>query len=343
MLFTEEELGVESGFPCAYHAPGTWGWSVEEADALFERFDKWAYCETVNKKSGLVLKRKGVSFASDPNHTQVSSTFDNAYGYEENEDGHCDGPTLPLDEAPSEIIRLQQVLTDYLHRLPGYRKWPLNYLSIQRYEDHEVGIGWHNHNEDFGVATPLFIVSTGATRPFHLGLIRRMPKVNGKPLPKEPLSHQRWPKMAPHGSLIVVPASFNYTHWHAILPESYPCGVRISVNTKCMVPPKVFSIKRRHPRGAVYVGCKKDKYAGTVYGNGVNPFEGHYPVIAEDESGFRAHAEKKMLDPAFRAQAIKDLRGKHLLCWCIQDGPGLAPFCHARVWLDVVNRPEYKT
>jgi len=49
-----------------------------------------------------------------------------------------------------------------------------------------------------------------------------------------------------------------------------------------------------------------------------------------------------MLDLAFRAQAIKDLRGKHLLCWCVQRGPERAPFCHARVWKDVVNRLEYE-
>lgn len=45
-----------------------------------------------------------------------------------------------------------------------------------------------------------------------------------------------------------------------------------------------------------------------------------------------------MGNPAFRAQAIKELRGKHLLCWCIQEGPERAPFCHARVWLELVNK-----
>jgi len=45
-----------------------------------------------------------------------------------------------------------------------------------------------------------------------------------------------------------------------------------------------------------------------------------------------------MLGPAFRAQAIKELRGKHLLCWCPQDGPDREEFCHARVWKEVVNR-----
>jgi hypothetical protein len=38
------------------------------------------------------------------------------------------------------------------------------------------------------------------------------------------------------------------------------------------------------------------------------------------------------------SQAIKDVRGKHLLCWCYQDSPERAPFRHARVWLEVVNK-----
>jgi alkylated DNA repair dioxygenase AlkB len=280
-----------------------------------------------------VLKRKGVSFASDPNHSQVSSTYDNAYGYEEGgEDGHCDGPTLRASQAPPEIKKLQQVLTAYIRQMrPDYSKRVVNYLSIQRYEDHTVGIDWHNHNEDFGVDAPLFIISTGAARPFHLGLINRT-------RPKEPRVGERWSKMAEHGSLIAIPSDFNYTHWHAILPEKYPCGVRISVNTKCLIAPKVFSILRRHPRGAVYVGCKYGQFEGTVYGNDHRPFEGHKHPIARNEAKFRGYVNNRMQDPAFGERAIKDLRGKHLLCWCIQDGPERAPFCHARVWLEVVNR-----
>jgi len=62
--------------------------------------------------------------------------------------------------------------------------------------------------------------------------------------------------------------------------------------------------------------------------------------MAQTEEEFRHCAENKMFDDAFREQALKELRGKHLLCWCIQDGPERAPFCHARVWLEIVNKPE---
>jgi len=109
------------------------------------------------------------------------------------------------------------------------------------------------------------------------------------------------------------------------------------------VAPRVFRVQEPHPRFAVYVGCKYGLYEGSIYGNSYRPFDvdGHKnSPIAHTEAEFREYAEKKWLDPDFRAQAIKDLRGKHLLCWCIQDGPNRAPFCHARVWLDIVNRPE---
>ena len=329
----EEESS--SDFPCKYLQAPEWGWSTEEADGLFERFDKWLYCDTFNKKSGMKLKRHGVAFAVDTNHSQVSSTYDNAYAHLDCVEGmdHCDGPTLPLKDAPDEILSLQK-------KLSIYSKRTINYLSIMKYDDETVGIDWHNHNEDFGIETPLLIISTGATRPFHLGIIN-----NTKP--KKPVQH--WAKMAEHGSLIDIPSSFNDTHWHAILKEKYSCGVRISINTKCLVKPRVFSIKagwKKYPRGGVYVGCRyapgsKVVREGTIYGNDAKPLEGHRHPMAQTEEEFKLYAENKMFDDAFRARAIKDLRGKHLLCWCIQDGPGRTPFCHARVWLEIVNRSEY--
>jgi hypothetical protein len=96
----------------------------------------------------------------------------------------------------------------------------------------------------------------------------------------------------------------------------------------------------KYPPDAVYVGCLTARFKGTIHGNDYEPFKGHRKPIANNEADFRQYAEKKMLDPVFRAQAIKDLRGKHLLCWCYQTGPDRAEFCHARVWLEIVNRPE---
>lgn len=159
-----------------------------------------------------------------------------------------------------------------------------------------------------------------------------------------------------HRSLIVMPDEMNYTHWHAILKNEAKnrrdyrvpdkaFGARISINTKCLRKPRVFAVSERHPRWAIYVGCKYGQFPGTPYGNTLRPFDadGHKNApAARTELGFRVHAEKLMLEPGFREQAIKDLRGKHLLCWCRQDGPERASFCHARVWLDIVNREEFK-
>jgi hypothetical protein len=154
---------------------------------------------------------------------------------------------------------------------------------------------------------------------------------------------KQWSKPAEHGSLIVMPASFNDTHFHAVLPEKYPCGVRISIVGKILTPPRVWCCRKGHPhpKYVQYVGCGPSKWGGgcqchrdvlqtgTIYGNDQDPFHGHNNWISKDEAGFRAYAEGRMQEPAFRKQAIKDLRGKHLLCWCIQDGSERAPFCVA--------------
>jgi protein-tyrosine phosphatase len=158
---------------------------------------------------------------------------------------------------------------------------------------------------------------------------------------------------ATQGSLISLTDEMNRTHEHAVLDEPTPCGLRISINTKstlsyknaCTVPPvaavdepRVWDCHagKKYPEGAVYVGCRVAPYGkvireGTIYGNSREPLLNHKTPY----ENFRAYAENRMADPAFYAQAIKDLRGKHLLCWC---RPDEADRCHARVWLDLVNQ-----
>jgi len=353
----EIEAKKPKPFPAEYLQAHEWGWSKERATEFFEFFDKWLYCDRETtyidkatgerKGTGKVLNRKGVAFAYDPDHTQVRGTADELE--QTVDEDHCDGPVIASKDAPPIVRELANKLTAYLRAMPGYENRAINYISVIKYPDEKAQIWWHAHGEDNGVDTPVLIVSTGEPRPFHLCLQEGNKQVRARKATKVIGPH--WSRIAEHGSLIVMPASFNDTHLHAILPESEPCGPRISVNTKCLIPPRVFSIKgRRYPRFAVYVGCRypgvneadKPFKEGTVYGNDYEPFKGHYKPIARNETDFRMYAEKKWLDPDFRAQAIKDLRGKHLLCWCIQDGPNRAPFCHARVWLDIVNRPEGK-
>lgn len=102
---------------------------------------------------------------------------------------------------------------------------------------------------------------------------------------------------------------------------------------------------KKYPADAVYVGCRTTHpfkgyviREGTIFGNGANPLISHEGAL-HSEGEFRAYAIEKLEDPAFRNEAEK-LRGKDLLCWCVQSGKRRAEFCHARVWLELINRPE---
>ena len=119
------------------------------------------------------------------------------------------------------------------------------------------------------------------------------------------------------------------------------------------IKPRVYCCRAgmAYPPDAVYVGCKtlSPPREGTPFGNAKNPLvppshpdSHHNSPIADNEKDFRAYAVKKMLDSKFRSKAIKDLRGKHLLCWCMQDGPRRQEFCHARVWLELVNSKNWR-
>jgi alkylated DNA repair dioxygenase AlkB len=97
-----------------------------------------------------------------------------------------------------------------------------------------------------------------------------------------------------------------------------------------------------YPANAVYVGCRVTHpfkgyviREGTIFGNGTNPLVSHKGAV-HSEGEFRALAIEKLKDSAFRTEADK-LRGKDLLCWCVQEGKQRAEFCHARVWLELMN------
>jgi hypothetical protein len=97
---------------------------------------------------------------------------------------------------------------------------------------------------------------------------------------------------------------------------------------------------KQYPADAVYVGCKETMFEktireGTIFGNGADPLDSHCGSL-ETEQEFRDYATKRMTDPEFRAE-VEKLRGKHLICWCVQEGPERAEFCHARVWLELAN------
>jgi hypothetical protein len=101
---------------------------------------------------------------------------------------------------------------------------------------------------------------------------------------------------------------------------------------------------KKYPADAVYVGCRalsrkgEILREGTIFGNGTHPLVSHKGAI-HSEREFRAYAIEKLKDPAFRAEAEK-LRGRDLLCWCVQEGKRRAEFCHARVWLELINNSQ---
>lgn len=217
---------------------------------------------------------------------------------------------------------------------------------------------------------------------------------------------KQWTSLQPeHGSIIVLPHDYNVTHEHAVLGkqdvggDKTAKGLRISINTKNIreediayverenrngkpIPlsadnihkgiapgankPRVYSIKRKHPQDAVYIGCAgswkgckchaANIKSGSMYGNSYKPreFDGHFKhPIAKTPEEYREKLDKKWesnapKDIAWKKRAIKELRGRNLLCWCLQpedvDRVKITKpeGCHARVLFEYVNRGEVK-
>ncbi|MGA8224326.1 MAG: DUF4326 domain-containing protein [Candidatus Acidiferrales bacterium] len=149
----------------------------------------------------------------------------------------------------------------------------------------------------------------------------------------------------------------------AVAQDLIPSGTFRKVSPQ-VNGPHVYSIKRKHPKDAVYVGCagswkcckchEKDVRSGSVYGNSYTPrvWGGHKQnPIAQTPEEYRQKLDAKWKsnapkDVAWKERATKDLRGKNLLCWCLQpedvDGVKVtkAEGCHARVLFEYVNRKD---
>jgi Domain of unknown function (DUF4326)/2OG-Fe(II) oxygenase superfamily len=229
-----------------------------------------------------------------------------------------------------------------LDRLSKQSGRTVNYAALMVYEGGLDTLGWHQHKEDKSHDTPVWIVSLGAERTFGL-----------REVVKKGAIHKLKPQ---HGSLITLPSCMNDTHVHAVLPDKDVTGIRFAWNCKAMDEtyysgdgtPKVWCCKAgyEYPQDAIYVGCRTIRgqaREGSSFGNAVDPFKVRNaktnPWLAGNEADFRTAALKKMEDRAFRQQ-LGALRGKHLLCWCEQDGPKRPAFCHARVWLELANPAE---
>jgi alkylated DNA repair dioxygenase AlkB len=232
----------------------------------------------------------------------------------------------PIAEAPQPVQNMISKLTQLAGRT-------VNYAFLVIYDNKQDHMNWHQHKEDKGHDTPVFIVSVGAERTFGV-------REKGKP-------GTTFKFLAEEGSLITLPTEYNDTHEHAVLVDTTPKGIRYAFNCKCIdeiyLAPRVWDCHagKNYPKDAIYVGCRVRNMKGdviregTIFGNATNPLVSHYGWL-RTEKDFRTYAIKKLEDSAFRQQA-EQLRGKHLLCWCVQDGPKRAEFCHARIWLDLIN------
>lgn len=239
-----------------------------------------------------------------------------------------------IDTAPAILQRFRAKLSAHVCK-------DVNYMSILKYPDGNAHIDWHQHGEDRWHDSPVWDVSVGPTERMFWAREIDNPKTT------------KIGALAGVGSLITLPSSMNTTHQHAILKDE-TTSVRYSINCKSLPLTGVWDCHagKNYPKkgvnfheDAVYVGCRtRDRKGnvlreGTIFGNGADPSKSPDGGF-ETEAEFREYAERKMQDPAFRAEVEKQLRGKHLLCWCVQKGPKREKFCHARVWLEIANRPE---
>lgn len=231
----------------------------------------------------------------------------------------------------ADIDTMPEILQRFRRKLSQHAGREVNYISILKYPNSDATINWHNHKEDHWHNSPVWDVTIGPTeRRFWAREVAN---------PKNTVTSV----LAEVGSLTTLPASMNTTHEHAILKDK-TTGVRYSINCKSLPLYAVWDCHagENYPPDAVYVGrrvCDRKGNVlreGTIFGNGTNPLVSHDGAL-ETEEEFREYAERKMQDPEFRAK-VRELRGKHLLCWCVQSGPKRAEFCHARVWLEIANR-----
>jgi hypothetical protein len=132
----------------------------------------------------------------------------------------CDGEAAvrakkalsPLSEAPDAVEKLLADLSKHSGK-------NVNYAAVVEYRDGDDYIAPHQHNEDRGNDATVWIVSTGAERPFVVK------PVNGDAATKF---------LATQGSLITLSSEANETHLHSV-PKCKGCtGVRYSINCKAI-------------------------------------------------------------------------------------------------------------
>lgn len=154
------------------------------------------------------------------------------------------------------VAEVPELYRKFAAKLSEYAGKEINYLSTMGYlaDDH---MDFHQHEEDKGREDQtVWVLSLGAVHPVAIR-------------PKGCKDKSQWEIIDPkHGSLYVLPSSYNLTHEHAVLygnDYSYG-GLRLAINTK-HIPPSSPAVQflsqkakpgnpKRHPKKPSPVSCR---------------------------------------------------------------------------------------
>jgi hypothetical protein len=183
-------------------------YTQQEADELFEFIKAQPFVRPPNPRNKNVRLRR-LSFpgyAPRYDGPKAERTFHPPSRY---------GESLPVEDALELYKKFAKRLSEYAGR-------EINYLSTMGYltDDH---MDFHQHEEDKGREDQtVWVLSLGAVHPVAVR-------------PKGCKDKSQWETIYPnHGSLYVLPSSYNLTHEHAVLywnDYSYG-GLRLAINTK---------------------------------------------------------------------------------------------------------------
>lgn len=142
------------------------------------------------------------------------------------------GPKLDILDLPDILKPLRAKLSEYAGK-------DINYLSILGYADQYDHINMHQHKEDnVEEDASVYVASFGHIRELVTRPLVTCVNPDCKDAKNGPHMHGTKDRnlyetiMPEHGSLYVLPHSYNTTHEHEVPDSKYECGLRISVNCK---------------------------------------------------------------------------------------------------------------
>lgn len=337
------------------------GWlEFDKRLPLFKALESGPW-HSLTLRYGNTAKRKNIVFYDgDPeaayNYTKIATDKDRP---------------IPYADGPAELRKVRS-------RLQEEYGFSFSLCYVNYYADEGVGIGWHNDAEEIGSQIPVRMLCLGGARTFSIWKVMRDKDVKLQ----KPFAEWKELTESGDLVEMPIGFHEEDAYRHAVLPQKQFAAPRISLTFRSpdlspsgpwapelflceksegllgtaeadkslsLESPKVWDCHsgKEYPADAIYVGCRVRNRKGgviregTIFGNAKNPLVSHHGWLKTEEE-FRTYAIKKLEDPTFRKQA-EQLRGKHLLCWCVQEGKKRSEFCHARVWLDLIKNMPVTT